>query len=66
MYICVLDTNIAIVTIIVMAGNIVKKRLTYLLGVCVPCAKQNAAKIRVKQLDFDAHLLMVRKFNVSS
>ena len=50
-----------------MAGNIVKKRgLTYLLGVCVPCAKQNAAKIRVKQSDFDAHLLMVRKFNVSS
>ncbi|XP_043587816.1 28S ribosomal protein S17, mitochondrial isoform X2 [Bombus pyrosoma] len=53
------DTNIAIVTIIVMAGNIIKKQgLTYLLGVCVPSAKQNAAKIRVKLPDFDTHLLM--------
>ncbi|XP_043587831.1 uncharacterized protein LOC122570046 isoform X4 [Bombus pyrosoma] len=53
-------TNIAIVTIIVMAGNIIKKQgLTYLLGVCVPSAKQNAAKIRVKLPDFDTHLLMV-------
>lgn len=65
-YVC-LDTNIAIVTIIVMAGNIIKKKgLTYLLGVCVPSAKQNAAKIRVKLPDFDTHLLMVRKFNVFS
>lgn len=65
-YVC-LDTNIAIVTIIVMAGNIIKRQgLNYLLGVCVPCAKQNAAKIRVKISDFDAHLLMVRKFDVSS
>ncbi|OAD59739.1 28S ribosomal protein S17, mitochondrial [Eufriesea mexicana] len=37
---------------------VTKKALTYLLGVCVPSTKQNAAKIRVRQLQFDQHLLM--------
>ncbi|CAL7945858.1 unnamed protein product [Xylocopa violacea] len=35
-----------------------KKALTYLLGVCVPSAKQNAAKIRIRKLDFDDYILM--------
>ncbi|XP_031837471.1 mitochondrial ribosomal protein S17 isoform X1 [Nomia melanderi] len=33
-------------------------KLTRLLGICVPTSKQNAAKIRIKTLDFDSHLLM--------
>ncbi|XP_015594477.1 uncharacterized protein LOC107267375 [Cephus cinctus] len=35
-----------------------KQALTLLLGQCVPSMKENAAKIRVKKLDFDAHLNM--------
>ncbi|XP_076383409.1 mitochondrial ribosomal protein S17 [Megalopta genalis] len=35
-----------------------KEVLTYLLGVCVPTAKENAAKIRIRKLEFDNHLLM--------
>lgn len=31
-----------------------------LLGQCVPTVKQNAAKIRVKRLELDENLLMVR------
>lgn len=38
-----------------------KQTLTYLLGVCVPCNKHNAAKIRIRRLEFDDYLSMVRK-----
>ena len=34
-----------------------KQALNYLLGVCVPSNKQNAAKIRIQRFDFDKHLL---------
>ncbi|KOC66966.1 28S ribosomal protein S17, mitochondrial [Habropoda laboriosa] len=41
-----------------MAKNTLRKQtLTYLLGVCVPSSKQNAAKIRIRRMDFDDHLL---------
>ncbi|XP_031837472.1 mitochondrial ribosomal protein S17 isoform X2 [Nomia melanderi] len=36
-------------------------KLTRLLGICVPTSKQNAAKIRIKTLDFDSHLLMLTR-----
>ncbi|XP_029047374.1 28S ribosomal protein S17, mitochondrial [Osmia bicornis bicornis] len=35
-----------------------KRTLTYLLGVCVPSNKYNAAKIRVRRLEFDDYLSM--------
>ena len=35
-----------------------KQTLTYLLGVCVPSNKYNAAKIRVRRLEFDDYLSM--------
>ncbi|KAG6797171.1 28S ribosomal protein S17, mitochondrial [Apis mellifera caucasica] len=42
-----------------MAKNTVTKEIcTYLLGICVPSSKQNAAKIRVRRLELDKHLLM--------
>lgn len=31
-----------------------------LLGQCVPCLKQNASKLRIKRLELDENLLMVR------
>ncbi|XP_078043873.1 mitochondrial ribosomal protein S17 [Augochlora pura] len=41
-----------------MAKNkVAKEVLTYVLGICVPTAKQNAAKIRVRKLELDNHLL---------
>ncbi|KAF3428540.1 hypothetical protein E2986_06533 [Frieseomelitta varia] len=44
---------------VVMAHNIARKQaLTYLLGVCVPSSKQNAAKIRIQRADFDSYLSM--------
>ena len=50
-----------------MAHNIARKQaLTYLLGVCVPSSKQNAAKIRIQRADFDSYLSMVRKLEVFS
>ncbi|XP_076751003.1 mitochondrial ribosomal protein S17 [Xylocopa sonorina] len=40
-----------------------KQALTYLLGVCVPSPKQNAARIRIRKLDFDEYISMYfRKF----
>lgn len=42
-----------------MARNIGKSTKHFLLlGTCVPTAKQNAAKIRVKRLELDENLLM--------
>ncbi|XP_076653376.1 mitochondrial ribosomal protein S17 [Halictus rubicundus] len=38
--------------------NVTKEVLTYLLGVCVPTTKQNAAKIRVNKLELDSRLSM--------
>ncbi|KZC10843.1 PREDICTED: 28S ribosomal protein S17, mitochondrial [Dufourea novaeangliae] len=38
--------------------KLVKQTLTYLLGVSVPTSKQNAAKIRIRRLEFDNHLKM--------
>ncbi|XP_043257727.1 28S ribosomal protein S17, mitochondrial isoform X1 [Colletes gigas] len=38
--------------------KLTKPTLRYLLGVCVPSTKHNAAKIRVQQPDFDEHILM--------
>lgn len=35
-----------------------KEVLTYLLGVCVPSKKQNAAKIRIRELKFDSYINM--------
>lgn len=50
-----------------MAKNTATKQIfTYLLGVCVPSSKQNAAKIRVRHLELDNHLLMVRKPKIFS
>lgn len=40
--------------------------LSYVLGRCVPSVKQNAAKIRVTQLQFDDRINMVRLLNVSA
>lgn len=51
-----------------MAKNTIlpKQIFTYLLGVCVPSSKQNAAKIRIRRLELDEHLLMVRKPKIFS
>lgn len=44
-----------------MARNISEAaRKFLLLGQCVPTVKQNATKIRVKRLELDENLLMVR------
>lgn len=40
--------------------------LSYVLGRCIPSVKQNAAKIRVTQLQFDDRINMVRLLNVST
>lgn len=37
-----------------------------LLGQCVPTVKQNAAKIRIKRLELDENLLMVRNLEILS
>lgn len=34
-----------------------------LLGQCVPCVKQQASKFKIKRLELDQNLLMVRIFN---
>ncbi|XP_017883354.1 28S ribosomal protein S17, mitochondrial [Ceratina calcarata] len=45
-------------------GNVTKKAFTYLLGVCVPSPKQNAAKIRIRSLELDEHISMYfRKYD---
>lgn len=45
-------------------ANVTKRAVTYLLGVCVPSPKQNAAKIRIRSLELDEHLSMYfRKYD---
>ncbi|KAL6427533.1 hypothetical protein ACFW04_008785 [Cataglyphis niger] len=47
-----------------MAGGAVrasKTALRYLLGTCVPSSKQNAAKVRISQLEFNDHIHMYYK-----
>lgn len=46
-----------------MARNVAENvRKLLLLGHCVPTVKQNATKIRVKRLELDENLLMVRLY----
>lgn len=41
------------------AARASKTALRYLLGTCVPSSKQNAAKVRISQLEFNDHIHMV-------
>ncbi|EFN61748.1 28S ribosomal protein S17, mitochondrial [Camponotus floridanus] len=40
------------------AARASKTALRYLLGTCVPSSKQNAAKVRISQLEFNDHIHM--------
>lgn len=41
------------------AARASKTALRYFLGTCVPSSKQNAAKVRIPQLEFNDHIHMV-------
>lgn len=41
------------------AARASKTALRYLLGTCVPSSKQNAAKVRISQLEFNNYIYMV-------
>ncbi|XP_018303862.1 28S ribosomal protein S17, mitochondrial [Mycetomoellerius zeteki] len=45
------------------AGKAGKTALRYFLGTCVPSSKQNAAKVRVPQLQFNDHIHMYFREN---
>ncbi|EFN87961.1 28S ribosomal protein S17, mitochondrial [Harpegnathos saltator] len=42
-------------------ANVKKIALRYLLGICIPSSKQNAAKVRVPRLQFDDYINMYFK-----
>ncbi|XP_076276541.1 mitochondrial ribosomal protein S17 [Lasioglossum baleicum] len=57
-HLIILETSGVVWSLEMATKNVTKKALNYLLGVCVPTTKQNAAKIRVHELEFDSKLSM--------